>query len=58
MLECQSRTTSVLIGDEDQDMLYSIKIKGAQIRWRENPGVKIQRLERMSVSAVRKSVSS
>lgn len=48
----------MLIGDEDQDMFYSIKIKGAQIRWRENPGVKIQRLERMSVSAVRKSVSS
>lgn len=41
MLECQSRTTSVLIGDEDQDMFYPIKIKDAQIKWRENPGVKI-----------------
>lgn len=36
--------TSVLIGDQDQGVFYPVKIKDAQIRWRENPGVKIQRL--------------
>lgn len=43
--------TAVLTGDHDQDVFYPVKIKDAQIRWRENPGVKIQRLEPMSVCA-------
>lgn len=48
--------TSVLIGDQDQDIFYPLKIKDAQIRWRENPGSKIQRLEQMSVCAFIESV--
>lgn len=43
--------TAVLTGGHDQGVFYPVKIKDAPVRWRENPGVKIQRLEHMSVCA-------